>query len=334
MSEKKSPEKYKTSRAVPKIEEFEKFKRDNEPIRQIGIMELQTMIDIDENFNRLSIPRDENIVNINKHNNFLCELELFNWTKIQNSAIIGRIKQSNANQAYIGQLCRQLGNDLNLFTEFISSQESTTQLADNIIQKYISKDDNIILIDIPASILFMRTKDRNIFRLTPIFLFNRQNTSRYICYYSPQILNSNNKRYSIIMFNYFMKTEGHFTFIFVDHQNRTVDHYDPNGAFMTKTITTLVYNFLSRIFKGYTINEFWTNVGIQNTEGIEQDEEGFCVVWGTMMMHLKLLNINTPMKELEKLFIEYCGNKNLSLYEVMINYAYHMNRIIPRGFSP
>lgn len=45
-------------------------------------------------------------------------------------------------------------------------------------------------------------------------------------------------------------------------------------------------------------------------------------------MHLKLLNINIPIGDLENMFIEECESKNLSLYEVMLNYAYGMERII------
>jgi hypothetical protein len=90
---------------------------------------------------------------------------------------------------------------------------------------------------------------------------------------------------------------------------------------------------LKTLFEEYTINEFWKLTGLQTTENLERDKFGFCSVWGHMMIHLKLMNINKSLKEIEDAFILECAKEELSLYEVMLNYAYFMNRIIPSEIS-
>ena len=81
-----------------------------------------------------------------------------------------------------------------------------------------------------------------------------------------------------------------------------------------------------RCFKKYNSSDFWlTQKIIENTE----QDKGFCVVWGNIMLNLKLLNISMNMRDIEKYFIAYCNRKNYSTYEVMLNYAEYMKRIIP-----
>jgi hypothetical protein len=154
-----------------------------------------------------------------------------------------------------------------------------------------------------------------------------------ICHYSPDILKKD-KRYSIINVQILSdeNKSNHYTFIFLDHEKKTVEYYDPHGSSILQSTVTIVLACLKTVFKGYTINKFWEIAGMQVTEAIEKDEEGFCVIWGHMMMHLKLLNLDTPLFAIEYNFIEECKSKGLSLYEVMLNYAYLMRRIIP--YSP
>jgi hypothetical protein len=334
MSERKSPQEYKTKRAIPTKEQLNPFYQPVEDIKPIPIGMLNTKIDIDEDFNTLSVSRDNDIV-INNSQNFLCDLELFNWQKIPgflHNSIINRIKIGISYSSYTVQLCKQIGNDLNLFTDIIS-KTPTTEIYQQYTQKYTTGRNNMILIDIPVSITIRETIKEGIplFKLSPIFIVKRN--TNVICHYTPQILNTE-KRYSII--NVSVRLENilsHYNFIFVDHESKTIEYYDPYGINMDKSMAQNIISFIPRIFKGYKINDFWNNSGIQMTEAIEQDEESFCIIWGHMMMHLKLLNIETPIADLEDSLIQYCADKNLSLYEVMLNYSYYMDRVIPKDFK-
>jgi hypothetical protein len=323
----KSPQEYKTARAIPRIEQFKKVEKDNNPIAQI-VSNLRTNAQFDENFNTLSILNDDNvIIDIDINKNFLCDIELFNWKGISKNfhkSIIGRIQLPTVYKYYTIHLCKQLGNNLNLFTDTFT-EEPTWEFSQNIIKKYSKPGNDIILIDIPISMKTINTDTLSIYPFCVIK--SKKNTTT--CYYSNKIL-TKDKRYSIINNYYLMDSNGHFTFTFIDHEKKIIDHYDSSISNTDKNSVSIIFNVLLRLFDGYTINKFWNNKGLQYTETIEQDEEGFCVIWGHMMMHLKLLNIETPISELEDSFIKQCANKNLSLYEVMLNYAYNMERIIPK----
>jgi hypothetical protein len=154
----------------------------------------------------------------------------------------------------------------------------------------------------------------------------------YKCNYCDSI-RINKSRYAMIdCLFHFVNVGLHYTFIFVDHEKKEVEFYDPDvstridpNLFMNKT--------LKHIFKGYKINEFWKLKKIQKTEKFEDDIYGFCVVWGHMMMHLKLLNINIPIDVIESSLIEETYDKKIALYELVLNYLYHMRRILPHNID-
>ena len=345
-----SPIEYKPKKTLLTKELFEKTylkKTGVPPI--VNPLHLTTGLKLSNvKFNKLTIDNNSNIIN-SDYKSFLCDLELFNWQNIpefKHNDIITRIKKPTIYRFYDIHLSKLLGNDLNLFLSTIS-ESSTKFRYEKFLKKYKNSQEKFILIDIPYSNnykledldrlelesesdkLEYESDRRTIMKYINLPITIANVDDKVICYYSPQILNVN-KRYAII--NVILKSSNggsHYTFMIIDHQQKIVDYYDPHGLSMHPNKIIVVLNTLNTLFKGYTITEFWKNTGLQTTENIEKDEDGFCVTWGHMMMHLKLLNMNVPIQDLENMFIEECKNKNLSLYEVMLNYAYTITRVLP-----
>lgn len=358
-----SPVEYQPKRKILRKEDIEfaeilkdaKFLEPNVNPPIIPNIHLQTGLKLKVMMNRLSLDENQDIIN-NEYKSFLCDTELFNWQELPDmfhNDIIRKIKKPAVYRLYDIYLCKKLGNNINLISPSIT-ETSTKFRYEKFLKKYYKNTkDNFILIDIPESRRYnIKTgeelesddgddlklkesknieliEDRKLIQHVnlPIVLANINNKA--ICFYSPQILNSS-KRYSIM--NFIIKSSkgtSHYTFMVIDHEKRVIDYYDPHGLSNSQAKIVLVFNILKTLFKDYTIREFWRNTGMQITESIEKDEEGFCVIWGHMMMHLKLLNIDVPIRDLENMFVEECATKNISLYEVMLNYAYYMTRIIP-----
>jgi hypothetical protein len=349
-----SPVEYKPKRKILRKEDIElaeilkgaKFLEPNKQPPIIPNIHLQTGLKLKVIMNRMSLDDIPNIIN-NEYKSFLCDTELFNWKELPDMVhndIITKIKKPAVYRLYDIYLCKKLGNNINLISPSIT-ETSTKFRYEKFLKKYRNTNDNFILIDIPESRRYnIKTgeedelkdfkniesiEDRKIIQHVnhPIVLANVNNKA--VCFYSIQILNAS-KRYAIMNFIIrSLRGTSHYTFMVIDHEKRVIDYYDPHGLSNSQEKIVLVFNILKTLFKDYTIREFWRNTGMQITESIEKDEEGFCVVWGHMMMHLKLLNINMSIRDLENMFIEECATKNVSLYEVMLNYAYYMTRVIP-----
>lgn len=270
-----------------------------------------------------------NTNNNSKFKSFLCDLELFKWSYYQDHRQnLNNVRFGYKYKEYIYYLGNLLGNDISI---------SVLKIFDRYLGDPINVDDykNVIMNrpkEINTSQLYFEDKIRELKSneqvvYYPIIIYNLKGI--FSTFYSDEIKLQNTK-WSIIVCKLSYEDEGHFTFIFVDHKERKIEFYDPHGKNVDAKFTEFIYESLSKIFVGYSINEFWKNIGIQIVEQVEKSERGgYCVIWGIMMIHLKLLNINTSLNVIERTFIKECEDRKLALYEIMINYAYFMNRIIP-----
>jgi hypothetical protein len=154
---------------------------------------------------------------------------------------------------------------------------------------------------------------------------------------------NNNIDYFVIYVSMQFKNIEHYSFVFFDAKKYHVEYYDPHGLLMNDKLKTTLSITLSQLFSDFKdrsgIKRNITNniqsdyiqkniVGIQQVENTEQDK-GFCVIWGHIVLNLKLLNPSMNISDIEKYFITYCKSKNYSTYEVMLNYAEYMKRIVP-----
>jgi hypothetical protein len=294
---------------------------------------------------------------LSNYKSFLCDMELFNWLEEEYydfSEHKLNVAYNTIYHVFTSFLARTLANDLTLFTMDTINQ-STKLKYNQWLDHYFSTtyNDYEDRMDKPA-------KNR-IFNFPAIFKINTPinlkkalsdagmpddafylpivikehaviaySNKFYSLYYCDSIVKSKKTRYSLMScLIIYADYGGHYTFLFVDHEKKEVEFYDPNIIINKGHGILFIYKALGEIFKNYKINEFWNLTSIQKTEEYEKDKKGFCVIWGHMMLNLKLLNINIPITELEKLFIKECENKNISLYELVLNYTYYMRRIIP-----
>jgi hypothetical protein len=324
-----SPKEYKSVRKILNVSAFSRPVYDIEFSKDsLEHVKLQNISSI--GFSK-SYQENKNIIYSKEYRSFLCELETFNWNtnKLEN---LETMKQTQYHNEYIKHLFNLFGNNSQMFsykfTDFFGYVDHwmpsiyKNKLVNNPYRFTLDQD-------------FVKERKKNnlpIYYYNPFTLYNFGN-EEYSVFYSDELLDTKNikNRFSFIITNEQIMTQGgHFTFMVIDHRNKIVEYYDPHGKSMSKSKqkVRIIYEAISKLFPGFTIIEFWKNTGIQTTENIEKDEEGFCVTWGIIMIHLKLLNINIKVQDLENMFINECENKKLSLYEVMLNYVYHINRIV------
>ena len=283
-----------------------------------------------------------------KFNNFLCELEFFNWTPDTSKnhyKKIDHVKHFYNLNSYFSYLIRTYGNNvtfLGILSINIDNIDINLIDDDHVSENYLnSKNTKNIIDEIPVGI-FSEILGNTYFLVFPIQIFeyikDSNAESTYSIAYSKKILkNHGNTKYSIIecqcKFIRENQNDGHATYIFINHEKKTVEYYDPHGRNMRLNRIKFIFQSLSLIFEGYEVNRFWEAEGIQNVENIELDEFGFCTIWTSINLHLKLLNIENTLIDNESSLIDYCFTNNFSLYEVMLNYAYYVSRIIPKKFN-
>lgn len=279
-----------------------------------------------------------------KFQSFLCDIELFNWEKeSKNYEKIEWVTHKFFYNVFIKHICKILGNDLTLFSaQYYDKDYNVPYVKDNLIvsrpindeMKNYEDKENLDIINVRINLNLPYE-----FIYFPLFFYEINRTwsydkpydTAYNVYYTEEITKVKT-RYSLIPTIIDYLDERHFVFVFVDHESKNVEFYDPHGSSIDRTTREFIYSSLNIIFKGYKVNEFWDMSGIQGVESAT-DEEGFCVIWGNLMIHLKLLNINKSMKEIEYLFIKECAQKQLSLFEIMLNYAYYMTRILNQNYE-
>lgn len=332
----KSPKLYETKKEITKLDPDLDF--------DLDLKDAPGFIDVikfnnetpenEENYMILSIPKIDN-VNYGKYVSFLCELEMFEWKEYFHRAHTKYITMNMFNRLFVSYLCKTIGNDITLYSDiFTENFEPMETIIDNVITKipvyttYTLESEQITQNLIKEKFkgkLFMNTSE-------PIYIKEILNGDKYLYnfFYSESIFDSNT-RYVLVTVTLAYTDSSHYCFLFVDHKKKLVEFYDPYASNSKKETLEFIYSSLILLFPDYDVEEYWKTKGIQVIEELEpSNEEGFCVIWGNMMIHLKLLNMNIPIVELEKLFIEECYDKKLSLYEVMLNYAYFMTRVVPR----
>jgi hypothetical protein len=304
----------------------------------------------------ISIFPKQNIVESKEFKTFLCDFELFNWGMESEDIYKHRtrfdISYHMIYPLYTNYLARMLGNDLTLFSLNTSSVYQTIDEKALIklgIKGFFDKENcknrvlnfpSLRIIDLyyltdPLQLYgfenYRYYETIKIEEFKTICKGKKKETFLYNFNYCDSIVKEKNTRYSLT--NCIMKYDRrgfHYTFLFVDHRDKIVEYYDPYVILNKTECNLFIYKSLQEIFKGYKVNKFWESLSIQKTEEYEKDEIAFCVKWGHMMIHLKLLNINMNIIDIEKRFISECASKKLSLYEVMLNYTYLMRRIIPK----
>jgi hypothetical protein len=356
---------YKTIRKVvkqaelaPEIE-FDDFKGE---LKNIDIIP-SFVEDVKTTFKRAFVPiitvvkKDVNIKDNVEFKSFLCEMETFKWSANEQAEDY-ETHRNRRNIGYNGiyptytiHLVKMLGNNITLFTMNTISSTQSDYLSNHGLRRLKIKPDDLSpdydnskhrifnfpkpLVLAPGS-LTDALSDINLpkYELFPPLFFREFKKTLpekflYTCHYCEEI-KTGNTRYALVNCIYMYIHGGvHYTFLFIDHKDKILEYYDPEIYANKKTGILFTYKALQTIFPGYKINNFWRLSSIQKTEQYEKDEKGFCVKWGHMILHLKLLNINMSVGEIEALLIKECETKNMSLYELVLNYTYLMKRIIP-----
>ena len=188
-------------------------------------------------------------------------------------------------------------------------------------------------------IQFLKNDDGYNSIISPIHIHQKIN-NQYTFFVEPEISSRDSKDFNIFFVNV---TNNHYSFIFLDkradrakyrNDNIAIEYYDPHGANINPELITFLNRNLPILFPDYSnniISDYTGNdklLGIQVIGENNETENGFCVIWSHMMMHLKLLNTNIRIKNIEKFFISYCKRKGYSIYEVMVNYAEYMKRVL------
>jgi hypothetical protein len=324
-------EKYDTEEErILKFEEYDPVKY--EPAEYLDYIKFGKIIAEKQNsYELLKIPKTDSIINTD-YRSFLCDLELFRLNKREHKNQVEYITSNLYSKVYITHLCKTLGNDITFYGEIMTNKHeiSIAMPTDNvIIQRPIYRPPVLL-----EEIEFLKKKNLKNVRISmPIFIKeNEYNEEYYYNFlYSPTIMTCDT-RYALIIVIIEHRDESHFCFLFIDHEKKLVEFYDPHGRTSELDLTEFIYSCLIMLYIDYEVEDFWKMQGIQDVESEEKDN-GFCVIWGNMMIHLKLLNIDKPIIEIEKLFVSECYEKNLSIYDVMLNYAYHMTRIVPRDMN-
>lgn len=309
------PLKKYTTREIPKVKESSKVIeiRDESPYPIIR-------------FDRLIIPESK-IEYSKKYKSFLCDTEFFRWSYAYHEEILSKIIFTLKFSQYACFLCKLLGNNITLFIARFSEYKDDGVDIKNYKNVLLNRPYNVTISEEYSEIISEMGYKPEV-QYYPILIYEYEDY--FAVFYSDEIKTSKT-RWSIILSRIVHQNQGHFTFIFIDNDNKIVEFYDPHGRSIKSDLVEFIHESLKKIFVGYKVNEFWKMIGIQYTEILEDEESGFCVVWGMMMIHLKLLNINMTVELIETLFIEECAKNNLSVYEMMMNYAYTMQRIIPEN---
>lgn len=340
-----SPKKYNPKRKV--IKNTELFKHFNINVKNINLdkvedLTLNESYDMDFVLSRYNHAH-KNVVDKKEFVNFLCDMELFNWNaknkakqlkKHQNRIYI--IKYGNIFRVYLQYLCSILATNMTL----LGVQYSDNEYYEEFSIKNGYMVDRPIFMDLISvfknpklkfvkELLNLREESGNpINYMYYPFAITKTEDNRFYCNYSSEILDDT-KRYVFVQSLIRYPDTYHFVFLFIDHKDRIVEFYDPYVSTNTKKQIEFIYTCLRKLYPNYRINEFWKLRSIQNVEEIEKDDYAYCVIWGTMLIHLKLLNMNKSIVDVEFKLIEHCKKQNLSIYEVMLNYTHFMRRVIP-----
>lgn len=324
-----SPVEYKAKREVIQDFEYDLVEPDPKFIETVQLIFIEPSDEDDpEEYNfMIGMYPKQDIISSDKFRTFLCEYETFNWQNLPHDMILAYIKYKIRYDSYTNYLLNKLGSEITFFGGVYSDHyENNAPIPNAMINKLVfSKNDSPVARDIAymRDSLGMKYK----YFTFPIFI-EQVEKEIFSGFFSPQILSSRT-RYAVITCNNLYLNSTHYTFFFIDHKEQSIEYYDPYGGKGNIFASEFIYGALQKMYDGYRINEFWKHKGIQFIEEVEEDVYGFCVIWGHIILHLKLLNMNMSVGDIESEFIKECGRKNLSLYEIMLNYAYGITRMIP-----
>lgn len=331
----KSPKLYETKRKITNLPTLKLENKNEYEEDEIGFIDNISFNNIEpkykNNYSIISIPSTQ--ISYDKYISFLCELEMFEWKEYFHRARIEYVITNMYNRLFVSYLCKTIGNDITLYSDiFTENYEPSYMFFRNTITKSPYYKNELNLDEITKKLIREKFEGKIIYTSEPIYImeFIDDDEYQYNFFYSESIMESNTRHVFVTVTIEYLEST-HYCFLFIDHEKRLVEFYDPYASKSEKEAIEFIYSCLIMLFGDYEIEDFWKTKGIQSVEEIElSNEEGFCVIWGNMMMHLKLLNINTRIIQLEELFIQECYEKKLSLYEVMLNYAYFMTRVVPR----
>ena len=342
---KASPKEFKSVRKIVKPSELlELFEFDDSNKRDILIFNGSIKREFDFIPNITIISKNISIIEKKEYVPLTCDMELFGWENIEkfieHLINIATLEIFPLFTVYLGKM---FGNDLTIFTAKSETQEKIIDfskwLNSSVMNTNNSRTDIDRIFNFPN--VFNHSdglrnalkkqklqSDRFYF---PILITETVVEKKYYykCNYCKSISIPKTKYAIIDCVELFSNGIPHYTYIFVDHEKKEVEFYDPDIGRNPKELILFMNKTLKHIFKYYKVNKFWELKTIQKIETFEKDKEGFCVVWGHMMMHLKLLNVKMPINILQDLFIQEAYNKKISLYELVLNYTYYMRRVIP-----
>jgi hypothetical protein len=338
--EKKSPQQYSPKGKIIELEstnkpiDFNKYEEYN-PIDMIffRIPDSDYEFNDELNFNINSYEYNPEIVYNKEFKSFLCELETFNWIQkedIDHKSNVINLGYKIRYDTYTSHLINMFGSDITLYGSVYSDHfENNPTPSNGMVNRLVfTKNLNS---DVSKYIAEKRLeKGYNSENLVHSLFFEEVEKNVFGGLFTIQILQANT-RYAIINIPFVYLESTHYTFLFVDYDSKLLEYYDPYGNETNEYSAIFIRNALKKLFIGYEINEFWNMKGIQVTERIQDDKYAFCVIWGHMILHLKLLNIHRSVEDIENMFIEECKTKNMALYEVMLNYAYFMSRFVPES---
>jgi hypothetical protein len=303
-------------------------------------------------------------IDISNFKHFFCDLEVFNYIQLISSDIfLSGINYTNIHKIYISYLIRNLNlQDFVILYHTYYSERVLGNKGGSVYQKDKKKfifSDGLFDFDLLGgenvkdvkdvskdeiiwqSIQYSTSEAEHL--INPHFntiidhmsIYEKPN-GPYVIFVEPTFLKNiihNSKEFNIIYVRINYIEGNHFTFITVDNKSKIVEFYDPHGQqnlfakqLLDKNLKILFPGYRNNILQDYSGDDML--IGIQSYEENELND-GFCVIWGQIMIHLKLLNRDMSIKNIEKSFIAYCKNKNYSPYEVMLNYAEYIKRVVP-----
>jgi hypothetical protein len=342
----KSPKKYNANRKI--IKNTKLFKPFNINVKNINLdrvedFELNESYDMEFVLSRYNHAH-KNVVDKEEFVNFLCDMELFNWNAKNKAKQLKKhqdriyiIKYGNIFRVYLQYLCSIFATNMTL----LGVQYSDNEYYQDFNLKNEFMVDRPIFMNLES--VFKNPKLKFVKELLQIraesgnpinymyypFAITKTGNNQFYCNYSSEILDDSKNRYAFVQSLIRYPDTYHFVFLFIDHKERIVEFYDPYMSTNTKKQIEFTYTCLRKLYPNYRINEFWKLKSIQTVEEIEKDDYAYCVIWGTMLIHLKLLNMNKPITDIELRLIDDCNKQKLSIYEVMLNYTNFMRRVIP-----
>ena len=149
---------------------------------------------------------------------------MFNWSNIDHNKLLERMSNKMYHDTYSGYLVNNFGSDITLLGGVHSNNYEPIRTIGNVLENRIAFTQN-------APIEFKKERTRLGLKYNSYaypFLIS-ETESGFGGKFSMDIFNSDT-RYTLFSLNISQKTLGHFTFVFIDHENKHIEFYDPHGG--------------------------------------------------------------------------------------------------------